>query len=96
MSFGVGESRVNDAEQGLIEAFRIIRNQLDCCVEGIHHTGKANARDKSTDQYSGRGGSALADGARMVAVLYTLTPSEWLQATGTSLGADESGLVTFN
>lgn len=93
VSFGVGESRVNDAEQGLIEAFRIIRNRLDCCVEGIHHTGKANARDKSTDQYSGRGGSALADGARMVAVLNTLTPSEWLQATGTSLGADESGLV---
>ena len=93
VSFGVGESRVNDAEQGLIEAFRIIRNRLDCCVEGIHHTGKANARDKSTDQYSGRGGSALADGARMVAVLNTLNHSEWLQATGTTLGADESGLV---
>ena len=29
----------------------------------------------------------------MVAVLNNLTASEWLQATGTSLGADESGLV---
>lgn len=93
VSFGVGESRVNDNEQGIIEAFRIIRNRLDCCVEGIHHTGKANARDKTTDQYSGRGGSALADGSRMVRVLNPLSPAEWLQATGTTLARDESGLV---
>lgn len=93
VSFGVGESRVNDAEQGVIEAFRIIRNEFKCCVEGIHHTGKAAARDKIDDQYAGRGGSALADGARMVAVLNTLNPCEWAQATGGTLSADESGLV---
>lgn len=93
VSFGVGESRVNDAEQGLIEAFRIIRNELDCCVEGIHHSGKANARDKTTDQYSGRGGSTLSDGSRMVAVIQPLEPSEWLQQTGTRLEAGESGLI---
>ena len=93
VSFGVGESRVNDAEQGLIEAFRIIRNEFFCCVEGIHHTGKANARTKSDDQYTGRGGSALADGARMVAVLNPLDASEWSQATGQALNPDSNGLV---
>lgn len=93
VSFGVGESRVNDAEQGLIESFRIIRNRLDCCTEGIHHTGKGNARSKSDDQYSGRGGSALADGSRMIAVLNPLNPCEWAQATGQALNADSSGLV---
>lgn len=93
VSFGVGESRVNDAEQGLIESFRIIRNRLDCCTEGIHHTGKQNARNKSEDQYSGRGGSALADGSRMIAVLNPLNPCEWAQATGQALNADSSGLV---
>ena len=93
VSFGVGESRVNDAEQGLIESFRIIRNRLDCCTEGIHHTGKQNARNKTDDQYSGRGGSALADGARMVAVLNPLDASEWAQATGQTLGNDSNGLV---
>lgn len=93
VSFGVGESRVNDAEQGLIEAFRIIRNELDCCVEGIHHTGKANARDKSLDQYSGRGGSALSDGCRMVAVMQPLEAHEWVKMTGTPLGDDETGIV---
>ena len=69
VSFGVGESRVNDAEQGLIEAFRVLRNRLDCCIEGIHHSGKANAREKNLDQYAGRGGSALSDGSRMVVVM---------------------------
>lgn len=93
VSFGVGESRVNDAEQGLIEAFRILRNQLGCCTEGIHHTGKAVARDKILDQYSGRGGSALADGARMVVVTQPLDPKQWTKATGTILGHGETGFV---
>ena len=93
VSFGVGESRVNDAEQGLIEAFRIIRNRLNCCVEGIHHTGKQNARNKTDDQYSGRGGSALADGARMVAVLNPLDAKEWAQVTGQALERGSTGLV---
>lgn len=93
VSFGVGESRVNDAEQGLVEAFRILRNRLDCCVEGIHHSGKANARDKNLDQYAGRGGSALSDGCRMVAVMQPLTPEEWLKETGTKLEPGDSGIV---
>ena len=93
VSFGVGESRVNDAEQGLIEAFRVLRNHLDCCIEGIHHSGKANARDKNTDQYAGRGGSALSDGCRMVVVMQPLEPDEWLSATGFHLGDGESGIV---
>jgi putative DNA primase/helicase len=69
ISFGADESRVNDNEQALITAARRIVRGLECCVRLIHHVGKANARDKSLDQYTGRGGSALADGARMVAVL---------------------------
>ena len=77
MSFGVGEARINDAEQGLIESMRIFRHYLGCCVQGVHHTGKANARDKALDQYAGRGGSALSDGARMIAVMQPLDPVEW-------------------
>lgn len=93
VSFGVGESRVNDAEQGLIEAARRLRRALNCCVLYIHHSGKANGREKTVDQYSGRGGSAFADGARMVHVLVNLTPAEWLDATGTDLLPGESGLL---
>lgn len=93
VSFGVGEQRVNDAEQGLIEAMRILKAEFDCCVEGIHHSGKANAREKTLDQYSGRGGSALSDGSRMVCVMQPLTPQEWADATGTYLEESQSGIV---
>lgn len=93
VSFGVGESRVNDSEQGLIEAFRLLRNELKCRIEGIHHTGKAVARDKVTDQYAGRGGSALADGARMVVVIQALNSKEWGKSTGTLPAEGETGLI---
>ena len=93
VSFGVGESRVNDAEQGMIDAGRRIRNTVNCAVLYVHHTGKVNARERTTDQYSGRGGSALADGARMVHILQRLEPGEWTNATGDALGPNESGFV---
>ena len=93
VSFGVGESRVNDAEQGIIEAFRLLRNDLNCCIEGIHHTGKSVARDKILDQYAGRGGSALADGCRMVAVMQPLSDKEWFKATACHFSQGQSGIV---
>lgn len=93
VSFGVGESRVNDAEQGMIDAARRIRNQLRCCVLFVHHTGKEAARNKTTDQYSGRGGSALSDGCRMIHVLQSLTPEEWTEATGDLLDSNSQGFV---
>lgn len=93
VSFGVGESRINDSEQGLIDAARRIKNELRCGVLYVHHTGKANAREASLDQYSGRGGSALADGARMVHVLQRLDPEAWTEATGDTLEGEDSGFV---
>lgn len=90
VSFGVGEARVNDAEQGLIEAGRVIVSGLDCCVRFVHHTGKSPALDKRSDQYAGRGGSALADGARMVAVLVAVDAAELAKNTGLTLGEGES------
>ncbi len=94
ISFGVGENRVNDAEQGLIVAGRMIRNAIaDCAVMYIHHTGKANAREKTLDQYSGRGGSALSDGSRMVQVMQSLNSDEWREATGDALDIGNSGFV---
>ena len=68
ISFGIGESRINDNEQGLIMAGRALVRSLNACVRYIHHTGKAGAdKEKQQSQYSGRGGSAFADGCRMVA-----------------------------
>lgn len=93
ISFGVGERRVNDAEQALIEAARRIRGALGCAVKYVHHSGQASARDKLIDQYAGRGGSAFADGCRMVHVLQSLSPEEFDKATGRSLQEGETGLI---
>ena len=69
VSFGACEGMVNDNEQAIVTACRRIVRELDCCVRMVAHTGKMNARQGTLDQYSSRGGSALSDGARMVAVL---------------------------
>ena len=69
VSFGASEKLVNDNEQGLITAARRIMRGLNCCVRFVAHTGKEIARKKTLDQYASRGGSALSDGARMVAVM---------------------------
>ena len=69
VSFGASENDVNGNAHGLIAAGRVIKNGLDCCVRFIHHTGQQVLRDGIIDMYAGRGGSALADGARMVVVL---------------------------
>lgn len=69
-----------------------LRNRLNCCVQFVHHTGKQNARDKTVDQYSGRNGSAMPDGARMVAVMQPMTPEEWEEAAGFPLTDGETGI----
>lgn len=69
VSFGVGESRVNDNEQGIISACREINNGLNCAIRLITHTGQTVARENIQDQYASRGGTALPDGSRMVSVL---------------------------
>lgn len=93
VSFGVGESRVNDSEQALIEAARLIQREVGGGVQYVHHTGKANAREKHTDQYTGRGGSAFADGSRAIHIMQALAPEEWVKATGDTLQEGESGVV---
>ena len=95
MSFSAGESRVNDAEQAIVEAARyILRRFPGCAVDVVHHTGKANARLSTTDQYSGRNGSALPDGSRMVAVLIKCSVATFCAETGINLDVldGETGL----
>lgn len=69
VSFGPGERHVNDGEQAVITQMRRIVDGLAAPVIGAHHTGKQVARDKIIDLYSGRGGSALGDGARAAFVM---------------------------
>ena len=93
VSFGVSESMVNDNEQAIVTACRRIVKGLDCCVRLIAHTGKANAREKTLDQYSSRGGSALSDGARMVAVLQTWKAGDGMQPPAGCTPSEESSIT---
>lgn len=69
VSFGPGEARLNDAEQMLILAARRMVRALDCCVRYVTHVSQNAANNGTRGQYAARGGTALSDGARMVAVL---------------------------
>lgn len=93
ISFGASEGQINDNEQGLITAARRIVRGLGCCVRLIAHTGKAVAREKTLDQYASRGGSALSDGARMVAVLQTWKPGDDLKPPAGCTPYDETSIA---
>jgi len=67
--FGPGERYVNDGEAALMQAGHYISAELDCATMYIAHAGKTNSREKASDAYASRGGSALPDGARFVHVL---------------------------
>ncbi|MGA8862875.1 MAG: AAA family ATPase [Gallionella sp.] len=92
ISFGVGESRPNDSEQGLVEAGRRIRNELGCGVLYVHHTGKVNSDNKNLDQYGYRGGSAFGDGSRMVWVMHRMSPEELQDETGIAADSGINGI----
>ena len=93
ISFGASETMINDNEQKLVEAARIIVAALDCCVRYVHHSGKALDRVADGNQYAGRGGSAMPDGCRMVTILSAYDaketkqkpPSGCVQGPGVSL-----------
>lgn len=94
VSFGPGERLVNDSEQAIVTACRRIIRGLGCCVRIVAHTGKANARAGAVDQYASRGGTALPDGCRMVAVLSSVNDGEHgTPPEGFELGPGESGFI---
>lgn len=96
ISFGPGERMVNDGEQAVVTACRRIMRGLDCCVRLVHHSGKANARAGALDQYAARGGTALPDGCRMVAILSPVNENGHCAAIapeGFDLQPGESGFI---
>ena len=93
ISFSPGERIINDGEQAVVTACRRIMRGLNCCVRLIHHSGQANARNGAIDQYAGRGGTALPDGARMVTILANANRITAPKPDGFDLQPGESGFV---
>ncbi|RME85088.1 MAG: hypothetical protein D6775_03765 [Caldilineae bacterium] len=86
-SFGADDENVNGNVQSLVNAARRIGKGLGAAVTLCHHVGKASARDGAEDAYVGRGGSALADGSRIVHVLRPVADDEQSKAPMTALAA---------
>lgn len=74
--FGPGERLVNDGDSMMAQVGARLVRALECAVQFTAHSGKANARTGSTDQYASRGGSALPDGMRCVQVLTVVGPKD--------------------
>jgi hypothetical protein len=68
ISFSTGSEDDNTASRKFMDASSRIAKSLRCCVIVVHHVSKEMARNKTVDQYVGRGGSAIADAARFVVV----------------------------
>jgi RecA-family ATPase len=72
-------SRLNGGEENnedlarFVEAMERIGRETGAAVIATHHSGKAQMRADTNDQYAGRGGSALSDNARSVMHLSRLT-----------------------
>lgn len=61
-----GDENSNSVSTALINAAEKIAQEFHCAVIVLHHVSKQAASDKNASAHSGRGGSALGDGARSV------------------------------
>lgn len=71
--FGPGERYINDGEAALASAAWNLSKKLNGAAVGlIHHVSQDVARNRISDQYAGRGGTAGADNARAVLVQHSV------------------------
>lgn len=64
--FGASENALNANEVRLATVARKISRALECAVIFVGHVSQNAARDRTEDQYAGRGGTAQADNSRFV------------------------------
>lgn len=80
------ESGGNDMAMALAETMQEIQECSDACVDMITHIGKDSHTKKDVSQFSGRGGTALANHSRVVRTLLKLNDNEYKELTGEELG----------
>jgi len=63
---GPGEETGNDGMGEMLRTCRHVSRELVAAVINLHHVGKEVSRSQISDQYAGRGASAIADNGRFV------------------------------
>lgn len=90
---GAGED--NDGLARLIEACELLSREAGCAVLLNHHVGKQQLRDNVTDQYAGRGGTALSDNARSVLQLSVAKDARRIPVADAALLVAEGRLLVL-
>lgn len=94
---GPGEESGNDGMAELLRTSRRLSRELGAGVRLVHHVAKAVSREKTLDQYAGRGGSAFADNARFIHQLVTVDgPDFALNGRKYRVGSPESDIAEGN
>lgn len=87
------ESGGNDMAMALSKTMQEIQIYSNACVDMITHIGKDSYTRKDLSQFSGRGGTALANHSRVVRTLLKLNETEYKEETGRELGENEIAML---
>jgi len=77
----------------LSKAMHHIQSYSNASVDMITHIGKDSHTRKDLSQFSGRGGTALANHARVVRTLLKLNADEYKEETGLELGDGQTAIL---
>lgn len=91
--FWGSEAGGNDMAMALSKAMHHIQSYSNASVDMITHIGKDSHTRKDLSQFSGRGGTALANHARVVRTLLKLNADEYKEETGLELGDGQTAIL---
>lgn len=93
--FWGNESGGNDMGMALMKAMIEIQSYSKAQVEIISHIGKDSHSRKDMSQFSGRGGTAIPNHARVVRTLLKLNAKEFKEETGRDLEEGRTAVLVY-
>lgn len=91
--FWGSEAGGNDMAMALSKAMLLLQTYSNASIDMITHIGKDSHTKKDLSQFSGRGGTALANHARVVRTLLKLNAQEYKDETGLELAEGTSAIL---
>lgn len=91
--FWGSEAGGNDMAMALSKAMHHTQSYSNASVDIITHIGKDSHTRKDLSQFSSRGGTALANHARVVRTLLKLNADEYREETGLELGDGQTAIL---
>lgn len=89
------ESGGNDMAMALAKCMQELQMYSDASIDMISHIGKDSHTKKDLSQFSGRGGTALANHSRIVRTLLKLNDEEYTEETGDKLLDGQSAIYCY-